>query len=604
MRICDLRIENFRGIRSGRIRLGRHVVLVDPSNAGKTTVVEALVLLFGRDRLVRELTEHDFYGSTPDAAARIRIIATVIGFEPNEPQAHRDWFKDGRAVEKWFDEQTGEVHPEKTADHQRLAMQVGFSARFDRDSLEVETIRYFHDDDAKTDPFEEDSPAGISRQLIADLGFFLVPASRTWDAVISFGSELFRRVVESEKAKPSETVIDERDRLRAPSKPLEQDKAIAAIVSNIDHELEGFFPSKPQLRLRVTGTDSQGLLDVVVPHYQSTETTLPLPARRHGSGLVSLQRVLLLLHFGRQRTADKKNFWMAIEEPELHIPSPLQRRLMHRLQALTAQTFVTTHSPMVATLADPTTVIFLRNDQGALSVAPLQLGPLPTTTSNPVRRLFQINRLATIDALMHEVALLPEGRIEKEWLEVLVRAVDAQQGWNSTEESIFGSYVGVVPTESSAVVSTWNALRSAHPRVVPLVDGDEAGSEYAKRLTAADSPPPTILRWADGWEIEDVVAWILSADANALPAFNTVLQASARNIDEVSQLLKSKKREQNGLKEDYLSYETIGGVIADIPACVDRARHVLNAIAHCALGRPTEMFGDDAARPTVKVFNP
>jgi hypothetical protein len=35
------------------------------NNSGKSTVVEALTLLFGRDRLIRDLTEHDFYGSDP-----------------------------------------------------------------------------------------------------------------------------------------------------------------------------------------------------------------------------------------------------------------------------------------------------------------------------------------------------------------------------------------------------------------------------------------------------------------------------------------------------------------------------------------------------------
>jgi putative ATP-dependent endonuclease of OLD family len=147
---------------------------------------------------------------------------------------------------------------------------------------------------------------------------------------------------------------------------------MAQIVGNLDQELEGFFRSKPGLRLRVTTTDSEGVLDAVVPHYQFADNTLPLPARRHGSGLVSLQRVLLLLHFGRQRAADGQNFWLALEEPELHVPPPLQRRLVSRVQALSAQTFISTHSPSVATLAEPTTVTFLRNEHGMLSAVPLQ----------------------------------------------------------------------------------------------------------------------------------------------------------------------------------------------------------------------------------------
>src|SRR5438046_1676514 len=72
MRITTLKIENFRGVRAGFIRFGKHPVLVGDDNTGKTTLVEALTLVLGRDRLIRELTEHDFYGSFPQPNDRIK----------------------------------------------------------------------------------------------------------------------------------------------------------------------------------------------------------------------------------------------------------------------------------------------------------------------------------------------------------------------------------------------------------------------------------------------------------------------------------------------------------------------------------------------------
>lgn len=65
MHIAKLEIENFRGIRQGEVRFSPHTVLVGPNNCGKTTVIEALALIFGRDRMIRRLTEHDFHGSNP-----------------------------------------------------------------------------------------------------------------------------------------------------------------------------------------------------------------------------------------------------------------------------------------------------------------------------------------------------------------------------------------------------------------------------------------------------------------------------------------------------------------------------------------------------------
>jgi hypothetical protein len=77
MHVAALRIKNFRGIQSAHVRFAPHTVFIGPNNCGKTTIIESLALLFGRDRLIRELTEHDFFGSDPTATDRISIVATI-----------------------------------------------------------------------------------------------------------------------------------------------------------------------------------------------------------------------------------------------------------------------------------------------------------------------------------------------------------------------------------------------------------------------------------------------------------------------------------------------------------------------------------------------
>lgn len=262
MQIASLKIENFRGVQSGMIRFAPHTVLVGANNCGKTTVIEALALLFGRDRMIRQLTEHDFHGSNPPPADRIRLIATVIGFHNEDPAQHPEWFRDDRGIAKWWNEATGTVHPARTDPAWRLACQIAFSARFHRPSLEVETFRYFHDDDSVGDVFDDETTTPLPARLIRELGFFFVPAARTWDRTVSFGSELSRRVVAAGDGQPSESVLAERDRLRAPEAPLEQDERLLPIVDRLNQELRGFFRTNPTLHLRVTPTDSDGVARV------------------------------------------------------------------------------------------------------------------------------------------------------------------------------------------------------------------------------------------------------------------------------------------------------------------------------------------------------
>jgi hypothetical protein len=203
MRVVSLKIENFRGIRSGFVCFGKHPVLVGDNNTGKTTLIEALALVLGRDRLVRELTEHDFYGSCPQPADRIKVIATIAGFQADDPQHNSHWFRDGRAVVKWVDETNGHVHALRENPAWKLCCQIAVQARFDQESLAVEMVRYFHDSDEPVDPFADESPAIVPGKLIQELGFYLVRASRTWDKVFSWGNELFKRTVLAAAAQPA-----------------------------------------------------------------------------------------------------------------------------------------------------------------------------------------------------------------------------------------------------------------------------------------------------------------------------------------------------------------------------------------------------------------
>jgi hypothetical protein len=604
MQLATLSIRNFRGVREGDLALNQHNVFIGANNCGKTTIIEALALLFGRDRMVRALTEHDFFGGNPGPVDRIRLTATVVGFRGNDASRHPDWFGPDRAVPKWIHPETGALLAEPINTKSILACQIGFAGRFDRASLEVETARYFVDEDS-IDVFAEDSYQTIPARLLKEIGFFLVPASRTWDRVISFSSELFRRVLTSGDGLPSQAVLSERDRLRAPDQPVEADAKLAPIVQELNDELKGFFPTAPKLKLRLTSTDSDGVMESLVPHFSFADADLAIPARRHGTGLVSLQSLLLLFQFGRRRTAAGQGFWMALEEPELHIPPPLQRRVVQRLQSLSAQTFITSHSPTVAGMSDPKALHVLRNQGGKLISTPLSSAMAQASDPNPVRKLFELHRLDTITALMHDCLLIPEGLLDVELLHILAMAVDAHQRWEPGFDSHFLAHVGVIRTTDGQVVATYERLRDLHPRIVCLLDGDPAGDSYLASLAGKHAPPTRALRWPDGWTIEDVFGWVLDAEPAVLETIDGILRVPVKTADLVARL-KSTDRAAGGLKQDRVAYEAIGQAIAGSTIARGRALALLNAMASECLGVDTSLFSDNDELETlrIRVFNP
>jgi putative ATP-dependent endonuclease of the OLD family len=581
MHIARLKISGFRGVRSADITLGRHTVLVGPNNSGKTTVIEALALLFGRDRLVRRLTEHDFHGSAPDEAARLLCIATVTGFTRNDPDHHASWFNPERGVEKWFDPAAKTLSAAPDAQHTDLAVQIGFAARFDLDELEAETIRFFVDDEATLgDPFAEDAHLRtIQTKVLQELGFFLVPASRTWDRWISFSSELFRRVVATRGDMPAQAVRAERTRLWTPPEGtrLEDQPGLSEIVGAANDELRALMASAPKLQLRLTATDSDSVLESVVPHFvQDTGPTLP--SQRQGTGLVSLQSLLLLMQFGKARAETGQSFVLAVEEPELHIQPSQQKRLVNRLNALCNQTIVTTHSPIVAAMFPAPDTLFIETREGVLNAKPL-MDPVPAQPTNHQQHLLFAWRQKLVAALMHECVLIPEGVSDVAWLEALQTALELHQGRQDAGDGapLLSTFVGVVPTIDAKIADTFALVRAVHARPCILVDGDNEGRGYFDAVKTSNPPPRSVVFWPQGWAMEHVVSWIAGADEAAmLAALGTALGQAFANAQALTAHLLTQKSYAP-------TQESVAITIMASAPCRTRAAQLLNAM--CAVLR-------------------
>ena len=587
MKLLALSIDGFRGIQHAIIRFGEHDVIVGPNGSGKSTIIDALSLVFGRTRLVRDLTEHDFYGSCPEATSRIRIVATLGGFAGNDPDQHDGWFREGRAVPKWWNSETGEAEPEPGQQSEVLCAQVAFAARFELEELVVESIHYFHDDGSVEDPFLGDVIQQIPFRLFDDIGYYVLPTRRTWEAAASFASELFRKAVATAGGIPAQNVLVERDRLRKPQAPLELDAGLLPLADRINSQLAQLLPAAPRFQLRVTATDSESLLRALVPHYKGANG-VALPVGRHGMGLLSLQTFILLLELGRERRHQGKPFFFVMEEPELHIPPGLQRRLVAQAVSIAEQTICTSHSPRVAAYYPATSVQILDCRSAGTTSTPLLSRPLDASASNATRKLCHDDRPRVIEALMQHCVLIPEGRSEHEWFRLLADVLETGEqaldiGASATPP--FGTVVGVIPTHDSAVAETFDTLCRLRSGLVPLLDGDGAGNTTVDRLCAAEQSPELVLQWREGWSIEDAVVWILKgAESEALSELQERIEREFSSVDEFLALLKI----QTGpgrLKSDYLAYEEVARVIGRHTGCRDRAAKLLAAFTKACLGQ-------------------
>lgn len=586
MRVRRLRIFGFRGIAQADLhfRTGAHSpVLVGPNGCGKSTIIDAMSLALGRPKMVRPLTEHDFHGSNPDAAARIRVLVTLTGFSSNDEGDHQDWFRMDRAVPKWIDAKDAE-HASQTPDAD-LSVTLGFAARFDCDELEVETIRYFHDDDSVTDPFVEGGGVHlVPLRLANEIGYFILPARRTWDAVASFNSDLFRRTVSNSAGIPAKAVLTQRDQLRSPAQPLEEASELSTLTTALNEQLRRLVLGAPRFQLRVTAGDSESVLQALLPHY-ANDGGPSLPAYRHGTGLLSLQTLLLLLEVGRSRAAKNESFVLALEEPELHLSPGIESRLVAEALRIANQVICTTHSPEVARLFEPTSTMIVSNVGHVAAANALLASPLTAAAQMWERRFYGQWRGRVVSALMYPFVMVPEGRLDTDWLARIAAMGDRENFGSPPVACVYG----LAPTEDAKVTETVDRLRALRPSIIALVDGDQEGDRYAAELSAVARKPDAILQWPKGWAVEDVVHWImLGADGSLLQKLQAELaHVSFADLSQLRDLLRTpRSKNAPGLKDDHVSHEAIVALLDQDQAARKRAAEVCDALVAVALGTP------------------
>ena len=310
-----------------------------------------------------------------------------------------------------------------------------------------------------------------------------------WEATISFASELFRKAVATLGGVPATTILEQRDRLRSPSSPLEEEAELKPLVARINAQLSQLSPEAPKLQMRLTSTDSDSYLRALVPHFQ-IEAGASLPAGRHGTGLLSLQTLLLLLEIGRERKKQKLPFILAMEEPECIFRRAFNGGSSPKPWRLLQQTICTSHAPRIASFYPATAVQLLEKRESHLAATPMLRKPLDSEATQPERKLANEDRGRYIEALMQMRVLIPEGKTEHEWFRLLAEQVETHPSSIGGSTPPFGLVIGVAPTHSSAVAATYQLLRPMRSGLVPFVDGDTEGDDNISRLLAQRSPHP------------------------------------------------------------------------------------------------------------------
>lgn len=438
MQVAHIHIENFRGVKEATLFLSKHAVLLGDNNTGKTTILEALDLTLGPDRLNRTppIDEHDFYrgqyhakkveadqpvaageahgeavpvaeaapadadeqGAAAMEALTIKIEVTISDLTEEQQARFGDYveFWDSKKKELYHD-----AAPEGVdgADISH-ALRVTFLGHYDPEEDDFEGKTYY------TRTMAGGSPVPFSKKDKQVCGFLYLRSVRTGSRALSLErGSLLDIILRLKEVRPQmwEGAIENLASFSVAEDPA---LGISGVLKSINAALKKYVPKEwgVEPHLKVSNLTREHLRKVITAFIATGEGDHAAPFYRQGTGTINM----LVLAMLSQIAEDKQNVIFAMEEPETAIPPYAQKTIIHEVRKLASQTLFTSHSPYVLEEFALTETIVLSRDAGGR----LQQAEVALPDSVKLKRYRQEFRQRFCEGLLARRVLIAEGATE------------------------------------------------------------------------------------------------------------------------------------------------------------------------------------------------
>lgn len=419
MRVHILEIENFCGIKKGRVELKRHTLLVGGNNIGKSTICNALELALGPERLYRRpvINEHDFWcGQYEDENGLCREIRIKVVLTELSESEQRDFCQHLRRWDpndkKFIDEEPGGLT--KVDDPSlKWGLPIIFIGKYDSEEDDFIGETFFDHPVPNPEELDEEEVTSLgagravfTRKHKRNCGFVFLHTLRTGSRALSLqrGSLLdtILRLGTNEPAGMWKETLSSLCCLEPGIGDIEQ---LDIIQRGIQKRLRSFIGLAPGQATRFFASEltREHLREVVRLFVASQPSNHLVPFAKQGTGAVNLLVFSLLTIIAELKEGQSVIFVM--EEPEIALPPHTQRRVTRYVLEKMGQSIITSHSPYVIEQHDPESVVTISRQDDNLEGMPLDAGSVKPKTYRTHRRQFA-------EAILSRAVLVVEGETE------------------------------------------------------------------------------------------------------------------------------------------------------------------------------------------------
>ena len=407
MKISRLKIIHFRGISKAKLFFHGHSVLVGDNNVGKSTILEAIDLVLGPERLskIPVIDEHDFYAGdyiSDEEPIKIEIEATIIDLNENQLRHFRN------NIEWWDDERKSLIEgpPASQTDKENIfpALRICFNGYYDKDEDDFFGKTYY------CSPINDEGDLSSFTTKDKRLcGFIYLRMLRTGSRALSLERGSLLDIILKLKDIRPQMWEDILDKLRSVTVADQPELGISDILEDIQNAVNKIVPTEwvKNPKLQVSDMTREHLRRILTVFIETgaisrNGNSYSAPFNHQGSGTINALVLVLLSMIAEL----KQNVIFAMEEPEIGIPPCTQKRIINSIIEKSSQAIFTSHSPYVLEEFDPSQILVIHRDKKGLLKG--------LSGSYPVRpkRYREEFRKKLCEGLLARRVLIVEGRTE------------------------------------------------------------------------------------------------------------------------------------------------------------------------------------------------